>query len=191
MTKLLATLLLLLPHVPTAASNPPALAGVPGNDAAHIMSLGCYLHYGVDSAVAILLLLLAILRSQLLSMVSAVARFPASAVVLTNILFKMVFLPVLTSLLLMSPDVPVVSCAAVCPSVALVLSSVNVPGLPAVARVYSGFLAAVDVTAFASVPVVVNILSAIGVSTGSNIPPAFVGVSCCSSCLLCCFQTCC
>jgi hypothetical protein len=46
----------------------------------------------------------------------------------------MVFPSVLASLLLASPDVPVVSCAAVAPPVAVVFSTVNL-GVPAVARV--------------------------------------------------------
>jgi hypothetical protein len=40
-----------------------------------------------------------------------------------------VFSPALASLLWASPDVPVVSCAAVGPSVAVVLSAVNFPGV--------------------------------------------------------------
>jgi hypothetical protein len=47
----------------------------------------------------------------------------------------MVFPSILASLRLASPFVPVVSCAAVAPLVAVVLSATNVPGVPLVDRV--------------------------------------------------------
>jgi hypothetical protein len=84
----------------------------------------------------------------------------------------MVFPSVLASLLLASPDVPVVSSAAVAPPVTVL----------AVARgLYHG-VPDVVVTAVASVPT--------GFSTSSG-TPAVVGIPCFSSCLLCCRQACC
>jgi hypothetical protein len=54
----------------------------------------------------------------------------------------MLFLLVLASLLLASLDFSVVSCAAVAPPVVVVLSAVNVPGVLAVARVFTLLLLA-------------------------------------------------
>ncbi len=62
------------------------------------------------------------------------------------------------------PNVPVISCAVVGPSVAVFI--------------------AVGVTASANVRTIINIPSAGGISTGSSVL-AVVGVLCCSSCLLC------
>ncbi len=63
----------------------------------------------------------------------------------------MVFPSVGASPLLASPNVPVVSCAAVAPPAALVLSAVNVHGVFAVARVlYSGVPDVVGITAVAT-----------------------------------------
>jgi hypothetical protein len=82
----------------------------------------------------------------------------ASLVLLVSLLLIrsplfMVFPSVLASLLLASPDVAVVSCAAVAPPVAAVLSAVNVHGVLAVARVlYSGVPYVVGVTSVASMP---------------------------------------
>ncbi len=101
-----------------------------------------------------------------------------------------VFLSVLASLLLASPDVPVVSGAAVAPPVVVVLSTVNVPGVLAVARVFTLLLLTLEVTAVASVPFVVNMPYASGVSNSPD-TPAVVGVLCCSICHLCCCWACC
>jgi hypothetical protein len=60
---------------------------------------------------------------------------------------------VLTSLLLASPHVPAVSFAAHDPSVAVILSAVNVTGVPAVASIF----------AVATAPVAVDVPSATGV----------------------------
>ncbi len=57
------------------------------------------------------------------------------SLLLSRSLLFMVFPSILASLLLASPDVPVVYCAAVAPPVALVLSAVNVPEVLAVVRV--------------------------------------------------------
>jgi hypothetical protein len=56
----------------------------------------------------------------------------ASLLLLTSLL-SMLFPSFLASLLLASPNVPVVSCTAFSPSVYEVISAVNLPGVPAVA----------------------------------------------------------
>jgi hypothetical protein len=65
---------------------------------------------------------------------------------------------VLAFLLLASPNVLIVSCAAVAPPISIVLAAENVPGVPA---------DVVDVTTVASVPTVVNIPFATAVIAGS------------------------
>ncbi len=94
----------------------------------------------------------------------------------------MVFLLVLAFLLLASPDVPVVSGAAVTPPVAVVLSAVNIPGVLAVIRVsfYPVVPAVVEITAVAIVPFVVNMLPTF------LAPLLLLACFCCSRCLLCC-----
>ncbi len=222
--------------VPTAA-NISSIANVPDDVAA--LNLPVASSVAVDSAVANVFLLLALLGLQQFSWYSAVSSVPAAVVVLTAVdvpgvhvvarvsavaavhtavyvlsatsvseslilltnllllaslvllvsllllrsLLLIGFPSIVASLLLASPDVQVVSCAAVAPPGTLVLSAVNFHGVLAVIR--DSPMVPLMLWALLLLPLCLLFFS-IGSGT-----PAVVGMPCFSICLLCCCQACC